>query len=132
MKKHLIWVLIIFLTLAIMAVMMEGKGRKVSDEIGFSDFIAQVDRNNVHNVIISGSHVVGRFRDSNRQFETTIAGVSSLLPRLEEHKVGIEIKSDEEGTFWTNMFLNAFPILLFIGVWIYFARRGSEIGRAHV
>ena len=125
MKKHLVWVAIILLTLALMAVMMEGRGHKANDEITFSDFITQVDRNNVHNVIISGSQVAGHFKDSNRTFNTTVAGISSLLPRLEEHKVGIEIKNEAEASFWTNLFINAFPIVLFIGVWIWFARRGT-------
>ena len=74
-KKHLIWVTIILLTLGLLAVMMEGKGRQAHNDITFSDFIAQVDRNNIHNVVISGSQVSGHFKDSNRVFTTTVAGV---------------------------------------------------------
>ena len=117
MKKYFPWVLFIAVSIGLMVMMMENKGQKVNNEITFSDFIAQVDRNNIHNVIISGSQVSGHFKDSNRVFTTTIAGVSSLLPRLEEHKIGVEIKSEEEASFWTNLALNSFPI---------------QIGRAHV
>ena len=61
MKKYFPWVLLIAVSIGLMVVMMEGKGRQVNNEITFSDFVAQVDRNNVHNVIISGSHVkIGR------------------------------------------------------------------------
>ena len=124
MKKHIIWLVIITLTLGIMAVMLEGRGHKTAEqEITFTDFISQVDRNNVHDVIIAGQNVVGHFRDSNRVFSTKIAGVSSLLPRLEDHKVNIEIKSENEDSFWFTFFANAFPMFLFIAVWIYFARR---------
>ena len=34
-------------------------------------------------------------------------------------------RSEGEASFWTNVAINAFPILLFIGVWIWFARRGQ-------
>ena len=125
MRKHIIWLVAIALTIGIMAIMMNGQGKKAEQEITFSDFIAQVDRNNVHDVIVAGQHVVGHFRDSNRVFTTKIAGVSSLLPRLEEHKVNIEIRGEGEDSFWTTFLLNAFPMFLFIAVWVYFARRGT-------
>lgn len=125
MKKHLIWILLIALSIGLVAMMMEGKGRKASDDITFSDFISQVDRNNIHDVIISGNQVVGHYRDSNRVFNTNIAGVSSLLPRLEDHKVSIEIQGEGEGSFWTTFLLNAFPMFVFIAVWIYFAKKSG-------
>jgi cell division protease FtsH len=125
MKKYFPWVLLIAVTIGLAIFMMEGQGKKAVADVNFTDFIAQVDRNNVHDVIISGSHVVGHFRDSNRVFTTTIAGISSLLPRLEEHNVNIEIKGEGEDSFWTTLFLNAFPMFIFIAVWIYFARRGT-------
>jgi len=130
MKKHIIWLVIITLTLGGMALMLEsGKSHRAAEqEITFTDFIGQVDRNNVHDVIIAGQDVTGHFRDSNRVFVTKIAGVSSLLPRLEEHKVNIEIKTEGETSFWTTFLLNAFPMFLFIAVWIYFARRGGAGG----
>ena len=130
MKKHLVWLVIIALLLTTMGIMMGGQGKKVELEVNFSDFIAQVDRNNVHDVIITGSNVVGHFRDSNRVFTTKIAGVSSLLPRLEEHKVSIEIRGEGEDSYWTTFFLNAFPMFVFIAVWVYFARRqgGGGVG----
>jgi cell division protease FtsH len=125
MKKYFPWVLLIAVTIGLVIFMMEGQGKKAMSEITFTDFVAQVDRNNIHDVTIIGSHVVGHFRDSNRVFTTNIAGVSSLLPRLEEHKVNIEIKAEGENSFWTTLFLNAFPMFIFIAVWIYFARRGN-------
>ena len=125
MKKHLIWFVIIALLIGIVAIVMGGQGKKAELEITFSDFIAQVDRNNVHDVVVAGQNVMGHFRDSNRVFTTKIAGVSSLLPRLEEHKVSIEIKSEGEDSFWVTFFLNALPMFIFIAVWVYFARRGA-------
>ena len=130
MKKHLVWLVIIALLITTMSIMMGGQGKKAELEVNFSDFIAQVDRNNVHDVIISGSNVVGHFRDSNRAFATKIAGVSSLLPRLEEHKVSIEIRAEGEDSYWITFFLNAFPMFIFIAVWVYFVRRqgGGGVG----
>jgi cell division protease FtsH len=123
MKKHFIWLLVIGLSIGLVALMMGNQGKKAELEINFTDFLAQVDRNNVHDVTVAGQNVVGHFRDSNRAFTTKVAGVSSLLPRLEEHNVNIEIKAEGEDSFWTTFFLNAFPMFIFIAVWVYFARR---------
>lgn len=124
MKKHLIWLIIISLSIVLLGVVAGGQARKTELDITFTDFLAQVDRNNVYNVTIAGQNVVGHFRDNNRVFTTKIAGISTLIPRLEEHKVNIEIKGENEETYWTAFLINAFPMFLFIAVWIYFARRG--------
>lgn len=128
MKKFLPYI-IFFAVGVVLYWMAAPTENKLTTEISYSDFIGQVDRNNIHDVYISGNLLTGHFTENNREFKTSIAGVSSLLPKLEEHKVGIKIRSDDpETTFWTSMIINLLPVLLFFGLWIWLTKRTTGSG----
>jgi cell division protease FtsH len=126
-KKNLPWVLLLFLTFVLMGVMLDGPKQKAVSEIGYSDFIAQVDAGRVHDVTIIGSEILGHYMD-NRQFSTTVTGVGSLLPRLEAHKVNITVKEEGQNSFWIGLVINLLPVLLFFGLWLFLSRRGGGAG----
>ena len=111
-KKHLPWVLLLVMTIVLMAVMLDGPKQKVVSEIGYSDFMAQVNAGRVHDVTIIGDEVIGHYMD-NRQFTTNVASLSTLLPRLEEHKVNITVKPEGQNSFWVGLLINLLPVFLF-------------------
>ena len=128
MKKHLAWLAFIIVTIVLIATIWGEPNKKHISEIGYSDFIAQVDGDKIHDVVISGSEVVGHYRDNNRTFSTYVTGLSTLLPRLEQHKVNVTVKPEAEGSFWVNLFINIFPIFIFFGLWLFLSRRGPAGG----
>jgi cell division protease FtsH len=128
MKKHLAWLAFIAVAIFLVATIWSEPNKKVISEIGYSDFIAQVDGDKVHDVVISGSEIVGHYRDNNRTFSTYVASLSTLLPRLEQHKVNVTVKPEAEGSFWINLFINIFPIFIFFGLWMFLTRRGPAGG----
>lgn len=128
MKKYVPWIvfLIVGVVLYKLAVPEE---KHFSNEITYTDFISQVERNNIHDVTIEGNEVVGHYTNDNRQFTTYVTTLSNLVPRLEEHKVHITIKSSNtETSMWTAILINLLPVLLFFGLWVYLSRRGSPGG----
>ena len=124
MKKHLAWLAFIAVAIFLVATIWSEPNKKNISEIGYSDFIAQVDGDKIHDVVISGSEIVGHYRDNNRTFTTYVTGLSTLLPRLEQHKVSVTVKPEAEGNFWINLFINIFPIFIFFGLWMFLTRRG--------
>ena len=124
MKKHLAWLAFIVVAIFLVAIIWSEPNKKIISEIGYSDFIAQVDGDKIHDVVISGSEIVGHYRDNNRTFSTYVASLSTLLPRLEQHKVNVTVKPEAEGNFWINLFINIFPIFIFFGLWMFLTRRG--------
>lgn len=118
---------IIFITVGVILYWMTlPSENKLTNEIGYSDFIGQVERNNIHDVHIAGNQLTGHFTSDNREFRTSVAGLSTLLPKLEEHKVNITVKPDNtEASFWTTLFINLLPVLLFFGLWMWLARRST-------
>jgi cell division protease FtsH len=128
MKKHLAWLAFIAAAIFLTATIWSEPNKKAISEIGYSDFIAQVDGDKIHDVIISGSEIVGHYKDNNRTFTTYVTGISTLLPRLEQHKVNVTVRPEEGGNFWINLFINIFPIFLFFGLWMFLTRRGGAPG----
>ena len=128
MKKHLAWLAFIAVAIVLVATIWSEPNKKNISEIGYSDFIAQVDGDKIHDVVISGSEIVGHYKDNNRTFTTYVTGISALLPRLEQHKVGVTVKPEEAGSFWINLFINVFPIFIFFGLWMFLTRRGPAGG----
>jgi cell division protease FtsH len=128
MKKHLAWLAFIAVAIILTAVIWSEPNKKTTSEIGYSDFIAQVDSDKIHDVVISGSEIVGHYRDNNRTFSTYVTGISTLLPRLEQHKVNVTVRPEEGGNFWINLFINIFPIFLFFGLWMFLTRRNGAAG----
>jgi cell division protease FtsH len=127
MKKHLPWLLFILVSIGLIAFIMEGPKQRVVSEIGYSDFIAQVDAGRVHDVTIIGTEIIGHYMD-NRQFSTTVTGVGNLLPRLEAHKVNITVKEEGQNGFWVGLLINLLPVLLFFGLWLMLSRRAGPGG----
>jgi cell division protease FtsH len=128
MKKHLAWLAFIAVAIILTATIWSEPNKKTISEIGYSDFIAQVDADKIHDVVISGSEIVGHYRDNNRTFTTYVTGISTLLPRLEQHKVNVTVRPEEGGNFWLNLFINIFPIFLFFGLWMFLTRRNGAAG----
>ncbi len=124
MKKHLMWLLFLAAAIALTALIFEGPKQKVVSEIGYSDFIAQVDSGRVHDVTIMGESIVGHYMD-NRTFSTTVTGLGNLLPRLEQHKVNITVKEEGQNGFWVGLLINLLPVFLFFGLWVMLSRGRS-------
>ena len=128
MKKILPFV-IFFLVGVVLYKMSLPDEHHLTRDITYSDFIGEVVKNNVHDVYIDGSNVSGHFVQDNREFTTSVAGLSNLLTKLEEHKVNIKIRSDNtETSFWLSLFINLMPVLLFFALWIYFSRKQGAGG----
>ncbi len=90
-------------------------------EIVFSDFLKKVESGEVREVTIRGNAVSGRLAD-NSSFRTYTADYPELIKLLKDRGVKIEAKP-ADGTPWYLIVANWLPMLVFIGVWIFFMRQ---------
>ncbi len=90
-------------------------------EIVFSDFIKKVEAGEVRDVTIRGKAVTGHLADSS-SFRTYTVDYPDLVKLLKDRGVKIEAKPDD-GSPWYMIIANWVPMLLFIGVWIFFMRQ---------
>jgi cell division protease FtsH len=90
-------------------------------EVVFSDLMAAVERGDVGEVVIQGNNIQGKYKNG-ESFRTFAPDDPQLMKSLRAQKVKIAAKP-ADGSPWFMVLLTWFPMLLLIGVWIYFMRR---------
>ena len=101
------------------------KPKPTADKISFSDFITQVEAGKITAVTIQGNDVFGKYDGKDgKDFRTYKPNSDADLTKLLlDKKVAIQAKPDEEKFSWFSIFISWFPLILLVGVWIFFMRQ---------
>ncbi len=119
MKNMALWLVIILSMILLFGIFSQSQtGRK---ELNFSEFLARVEQGEVAEVELRGSAITGKLKDGS-PFQTYAAEDPELVPSLRKQGVVISAKPVEQ-TPWWSLVLNWLPMLLFIGVWVFFMRQ---------
>ncbi|MAG32607.1 MAG: cell division protein FtsH [Deltaproteobacteria bacterium] len=106
------------------------QGETPPPEVALSDFMDSVVTGQVESVTIEEGHIGGRYADG-RQF-TTYAPPAAIdaefLADLKERGIRTEVKPRDEGSFWRQILIMWFPLVLFIGLWVFFIRQMQSGG----
>ncbi len=98
------------------------KPKPTQDRLNYSDFITAVDGGKVKSVVISGNDVIGKYTDG-KEFRTYRPTDASISETLLEKKIEVSAKPEEEKFSWFSLFISWFPLILLVGVWIFFMRQ---------
>ncbi|MFQ6018169.1 MAG: ATP-dependent zinc metalloprotease FtsH [Kiloniellaceae bacterium] len=126
-RNAALWLVIVLLLFALFNLFQGAATRGPQQELAFSDFIDQVENGQVREVTIQGQEIEGRFRDE-RQFKTFAPEDPGLVQRLRDNGVRIEAAPPEEVSPLLSILISWFPMLLLIGVWIFFMRQMQSGG----
>ncbi len=96
-------------------------------EISYTDFIGEVEKGNVAGVVIQGQEISGTQVDGNR-FKTFAPQDADLISTLRSRGVTIKAKPPAESPWYMNLLVSWFPMILLIGVWIFFMRQMQSGG----
>tara|TARA_R110002072_G_scaffold93607_5_gene207411 strand:- start:29864 stop:31792 length:1929 start_codon:yes stop_codon:yes gene_type:complete len=120
-KNLVLWVII---ALVLMMVFKNFGNPALSGEISYSQFISDVKTGRIVSVGIEGSSISGHMSDGNR-FTTYSPETSNdaLIGTLLENNVEIKGMEPNKNSFWAHALISWFPILLLLGIWIYFMRQ---------
>jgi len=91
-------------------------------ERDYSEFSDALDKGEISEVLIQGNVVRGRFQSGER-FSTYDPGDTALITRLREKGVKIQAKPEEGEPWYVVLLVQWFPMLLLIGVWVFFMRQ---------
>ncbi|MEM6812109.1 MAG: ATP-dependent zinc metalloprotease FtsH [Pseudomonadota bacterium] len=95
-----------------------------STEVAYSDFMADAQGGRISDVTIQGQTATGNFTSGGETFRTIIPNGENVVERLEQTGVRITAKEPEpEQISAFSVLLSWFPMLLLIGVWIFFMRQ---------
>ena len=126
-KNLLLWVVI---ALALMMVFQNFGARPVNADIPYSQFILDVKTGKVISVSIEEKNISGVMSDG-KSFSTYSPETNNeaLIGTLLENNVEVTGAEPGKNSFWVHAFISWFPILLLLGVWIYFMRQMQGGGR---
>ena len=129
-KNLILWVVI---ALVLMSVFNNfGPRRSGTQQIDYSQFIADVKSGRVQKVVIEGRNIQGVLQTGDR-FGTYTPETDNraLVGDLLENGVVIDARPPEQQSLLMQIFISWFPMLLLIGVWIFFMRQmqGGAGGR---
>ncbi len=122
-KNLALWIIIGLLLIALFNLFQGPSSRGPQTSLAFSDFIAEVEAGRINEVTIKGDSISGTFADG-RQFSTFAPNDPNLVERLRQSDVRISAQPrDDNMPSLLGVLVSWFPMLLLIGVWIFFMRQ---------
>ena len=94
------------------------------DSINYSEFIREVRAGRVQRVELAGINIAG-VRSDNTQFRSVmpLIGDDQLLNDLFENDVEVTANEPEQRSIWVDLLLSIFPILIIVGLFLFFMRQ---------
>jgi cell division protease FtsH len=133
-KNIFLWVVIGVLLFALFNIFNLGSSsrtagyRIVLDHMPYSDFLADVNQNQVREVTIMGHNILGELTDG-RGFSTYAPSDPQLVSRLIDHNVRVKAQAEEDNVpSLFGILVSWFPFIVLIGVWIFFMRQMQSGG----
>src|SRR4030081_2787018 len=126
LKNLVIWLVI---GLVLMTVFNQFNNRQATQApMEYSQFIEEVKQGRIAKVTIEGRVLKG-VKQTGERFQTYSPSDPWLVSDLLKNGVTLEAKPAEEPSLLMNIFVSWFPMLLLIGVWIFFMRQMQGGGR---
>jgi cell division protease FtsH len=88
----------------------------------YSEFIEMVDKGEIKEVVIQGNEIKGSLTDGT-PFETYVPNEARIVERLTEKNIMISAKPSDDSPWYMSVLISWIPMLLLVGVWIFFMRQ---------
>ena len=125
-KNMALWVVILVVMLLLFTMLRQEAD--APPDLAYSDFIVAVRDGQVTEVTIEEGNINGKMVDTT-EFTTYAPSIGeNLLGILEEQQVKVTAKEKDEGSLWRQVLIMWFPLVLFIGLWIFFIRQMQSGG----
>jgi cell division protease FtsH len=96
--------------------------KSVQENIIYSDFVSYAEKGQIVEVTIQGESISGKLNNG-KNFKTYAPKDAGLIQILKDKGVRIASKPAEESPWYMNVLISWVPMLLLIGVWIFFMRQ---------
>jgi len=118
-KNLALWLVICLIMIMVFNVFNNPAG--IKNEVSFSDFLEMVDSGQISEVTIQGQNISGKA--GSNTFKTYAPEDPTLVKTLREKGIRITAKPEDQSPLWQSILISWFPMLLLIGVWIFFMRQ---------
>ncbi|MDE0780675.1 MAG: ATP-dependent metallopeptidase FtsH/Yme1/Tma family protein, partial [Alphaproteobacteria bacterium] len=117
-----LWVIIGLLVVALFQLFQSSGEQSGTQDLAFSDFVGQVESDQVQSVTIQGREITGTLRNG-ATFNTYTPDDPNLVQRLTDHNVRITAAPKAEVHPLLGMLLSWLPFIVIVGVWVFFMRQ---------
>ncbi|WP_404862771.1 ATP-dependent zinc metalloprotease FtsH [Georhizobium sp. MAB10] len=123
-RNFALWAIIALLLIALFNMFQEPTERANARDISYSQFLQDVDSGRIREVTIMGERISGVYTENGSAFQTYSPGDTGMVQRLENANVAITARPevDSSNTLFGYL-ISWLPILLILGVWIFFMRQ---------
>ena len=125
-SKVMYWIAAALLLFVLVGGMGAGNPKGNGETLAFSDFMNMAETQKVSEVLIEGADITGTLTDG-KKFYTYSPYDPSMVETLRKNGVKVEARPEDtsSSTFW-GVVVSWFPMILLIGVWIYFMRQANS------
>ena len=133
LRNVALWIFIALIVFGLFNLFSNTSTERKNIDLSYSQFLDEVESGSIKDVVIRGNNINGSF-DDGRAFKTYAANDPTLVDRLNERGVNISAAPLDDGyPSLLGVLISWFPMLLLIGVWIFFMRqmqggRGGAMG----
>lgn len=121
-KNLFLWLIIAIVLVSVFSNF--GPRNSVAEKLSYSQFLKEVDQGLINSVTIEDSKVIKGITKNNKRFVTYMPlQDNALLGELLKGKVDVSGQEKQQESFLLHLFVNWFPMLLLIGVWVFFMRQ---------
>ncbi|KTD11548.1 cell division protease ftsH [Legionella gratiana] len=121
-KNLFLWLIIAIVLVSVFSNF--GPRNSVAEKLSYSQFLKEVDQGMVNSVTIEDDKIIKGITKNNKRFVTYMPMQdNALLGELLKSKVDVSGQEKQQESFLLHLFINWFPMLLLIGVWVFFMRQ---------
>ena len=123
-----IWAAIVFVLVTAFGQFGSGEGATAGTPTTYSDLLAQIQSKNIKEATIEGEKIVVVTKSGTVLTATTTSLDRGLIGDLRNNDVKFDIKAPTRPSFLSQVFISWFPMLLLIGVWVFFMKKSQGKG----
>jgi len=119
-KNLLVWVTIMLVMIVLFNLFNQPQTSQL--KLSYTDFLSRVDDGEVLQVKIQGQKISG-VMVGDKRFVTYNPDDPALVQHMLKNKIEVVAEPEEEAPWYMTLFISWFPMLLLVGVWIFFMRQ---------
>jgi cell division protease FtsH len=127
LRNLALWIIIMLLLVALFNMFQSSGTHQATSAINYTQFNQYVDQGQVKDVVIQGDQISGH-TTSGQAFTTVSPNDPQLVSRMLQKNVPISVKPADDGFNLLGILLNWFPMLLIVGIWVFFIRQMQSGG----
>lgn len=122
LKNLFLWLIIAIVLVSVFSNF--GPRQATIEKVSYSQFLKEIDQGMINSVTVEDDKIIKGTTKNNRRFVTYMPiQDNALLGELLKYNVDVSGQEKQQESFLLHLFINWFPMLLLIGVWVFFMRQ---------